>query len=152
MMWRKSLSENTLYGSCLKRVRAASTMGQVAGLLFFQGEADAIDPALYQESALFPDEWRIRFELFVNDWRDDLAAPDLPVVFAQIGRHAAPNIYVNWALVQEQQRSVELPFCQMITTADLVLADPVHFSPESYTILGRRFAEAYLNLVQAQGE
>jgi len=55
--WRKSLSETTLYGSCLKRVRAASTMGHAAGALFFQGEADAIDPALYQESELFPDEW-----------------------------------------------------------------------------------------------
>ena len=146
--WRTSLSENTLYGSCLKRVRAASTMGNVAGLLFFQGEADAIAQELYQETELFPNEWGDRFKVFVNDWRNDLGLPELPVVFAQIGSNTAPDIFVNWAIVQEQQRSVEMPFCAMITTDDLALKDAVHFTSESYQIIGQRFAEAYLNLIQ----
>ena len=42
--WRRNLDDNTLYGSCLKRARAASLMGNVAGLLYFQGEIDAVDP------------------------------------------------------------------------------------------------------------
>lgn len=42
--WEKNLSDQSLYGSCLKRVRAPSTMGSVSGILFFQGEADTIDP------------------------------------------------------------------------------------------------------------
>jgi hypothetical protein len=146
--WRRSLSENTLYGSCLKRVRAASTMGNVAGVLFFQGEADAIAPELYQESALFPNEWGDRFVVLVNNWRNDLGLPELPVVFAQIGSNTEPDIFTNWAIVKEQQRSVEMPFCVMITTDDLVLKDAVHFTPESYQIIGQRFAEAYLNLIQ----
>ena len=146
--WRRSLSEDTLYGSCLKRVRAASTMGNVAGLLFFQGEADAMAPELYQETVLLPDEWGGRFRTLVNNWRDDLGWPELPVVFAQIGTHAAPEIFVNWAIVQEQQGSVQMPLCEMITTDDLALADIVHFTSESYQIIGRRYAEAYLSLVQ----
>jgi hypothetical protein len=146
--WRKSLSENTLYGSCLKRVRAASTMGNVAGVLFFQGEADAIAPELYQETELFPNEWGHRFKAFVNDWRNDLGLPELPVVFAQIGTHAAPDIFINWAVVKEQQRSVKVPFCVMITTDDLALADMIHFASESYQMIGKRFAEAYLSLTQ----
>jgi hypothetical protein len=146
--WRRSLSENTLYGSCLKRVRAASTMGKVAGVLFFQGEADAIAPELYQESALFPNEWGDRFMVFVNNWRNDLGLPELPVVFAQIGSNTEPDVFTNWAVVKEQQRSVEMPFCVMITTDDLALKDAVHFTPESYQIIGQRFAEAYLNLIQ----
>jgi hypothetical protein len=147
-LWRRSLSENTLYGSCLKRVRAASTMGNVAGILFFQGEADAIAQELFQESELFPNEWGDRFEVFVNDWRNDLGLPELPVVFAQIGTNTAPDIFINWAIVKEQQRSVEMPFCVMITTDDLALRDPVHFTSESYQIVGQRFAEAYLNLIE----
>jgi len=63
-LWRRSLSENSLYGSCVKRVRAASTMGEVAGTRFFQGEADAIAPELYQESKLYPNQWADRFEVF----------------------------------------------------------------------------------------
>lgn len=146
--WRRSLSDNTLYGSCLKRVRAASTMGNVAGILFFQGEADAIAPELYQETVLFPNEWSDRFKVFVNDFRSDLGLPELPVVFAQIGTNTAPDIFINWAIVKEQQRSVEMPFCVMITTDDLALGDAVHFTSESYQIIGGRFAEAYLSLTQ----
>ena len=146
--WRRSLSENTLYGSCLKRVRAASTMGNVAGVLFFQGEADAMAPELYQETELFPNEWSDRFAVLVNNWRDDLGLPELPVVFAQIGTHTAPDVFVNWAIVKEQQGAVEMPFCVMITTDDLALKDAVHFTSESYQTIGKRFAEAYLNLKQ----
>jgi hypothetical protein len=32
-------------------------VGNVASVLFFQGEADAIAPELYQETELFPNEW-----------------------------------------------------------------------------------------------
>ncbi len=147
-LWRRSLSENSLYGSCLKRVRAASTMGSVAGVLFFQGEADAIAPELYRESELYPNQWADRFEVFVKDWRNDLGLPELPMVFAQIGSNTAPDIFVNWAVVKEQQRSVEVPYCVRITTEDLALKDPVHFTTESYQVIGRRFAEAYLNLIR----
>jgi hypothetical protein len=146
--WRRDLSENTLYGSCLKRVRAASTMGHVAGVLFFQGEADATSPEFYQDTELFPAEWGARFTAFVNDWRDDVGSPELPVVFAQLGTNKAPHIFVNWAVVKKQQRAVEIPFGAMITTEDLALRDAVHFTPESYRIIGQRFARAYLNLIQ----
>jgi hypothetical protein len=146
--WQRNLSENSLYGSCLKRARAATTMGEVAGILFFQGEADAMDPALYTESVVLPDEWGDRFVSMVNGWRGDLDMPQLPVVFAQIGSHAAPQIFVNWTVVQEQQSQVQLPYSAMITTSDLALKDGVHFTAESYHTIGERFAEAYLNLTQ----
>lgn len=146
--WRRSLSDNTLYGSCLKRVRAASTMGEVRGILFFQGEADAIDPELYQETVLYPEEWADKFHPLVTGWRGDLGLVDLPVVFAQIGTHTAPYLFINWEIVKDQQRLVEIPFSAMITTDDLALQDDVHFTPESYQTIGQRFAEAYLGLAQ----
>lgn len=150
--WRRSLSDATLYGSCLKRVRAASTMGEVVGVLFFQGEADAIDPELYQETILFPEVWADKFRALVSGWRDDLGLAELPVVFAQIGTHTAPDLFINWEIVKEQQRLVEIPFSAMITTDDLALQDGVHFTPESYQTLGQRFADAYLDLVPRHRE
>lgn len=83
--WRRRLSDNSLYGSCLKRVRAASTMGDVAGLVFFQGESDALDPNKYPELTPMPSKWGDAFAAFVRDLRIDLNLPELPVVFAQIG-------------------------------------------------------------------
>lgn len=60
------------------------------------------------------------------------------------------DYFINWAIVKEQQCSVEMPFCVMITTDDLALKDAVHFTTESYQIIGKSFTEAYLNLIQGQ--
>lgn len=146
--WQRNLNDNALYGSCLKRVHAASIMGEVAGLIFFQGETEALDPTQYPELTLYPTKWADDFAVFVNNWRSDLNLPELPVVFAEIGTNTTPDIFPNWEVVKEQQRGVRLPFCTMITTDDLPLKDTVHFTTESYQIIGRRFAEAYLGLLQ----
>ena len=44
IQWQRDLSDQSLYGSCLKRARAASPMGEIAGILFFQGETDDARP------------------------------------------------------------------------------------------------------------
>ncbi|HET9299846.1 MAG TPA: sialate O-acetylesterase [Candidatus Polarisedimenticolaceae bacterium] len=137
--WGRALGDDTLYGSCLKRLAAAAPMGRVAGVLFFQGEADATAPTA--------DDYAARFTTFVEDLRRDLGRPRLPVVFAQIGSTTTPNAFPHWRKVQEQQASVHLPCVAMITTADLPLKDNVHFTTESYQEIGRRFARAYLELV-----
>ena len=148
--WRKSWTDDTLYGSCLKRTRAASAKGKVAGLLFFQGEADALDPKQYRKRTLLPDQWEENLLLFVRNWRTDLGLPELPVVFAEIGTTSAPDKFPNWAIVQEQQRGVQLPFVAMIPTQDLALKDEVHFTTQSYQMIGQRFAEAYLDILEEQ--
>lgn len=44
LAWQRSLSERSLYGACLSRARAASVVGEIAGLLFLQGESDVSHP------------------------------------------------------------------------------------------------------------
>lgn len=145
--WQRDLSDQALYGSCLKRARAASPMGQIAGILFFQGEADALDPNMYPDPELHPSDWSAWFTAFVNDFRKDVGGSDLPVVFAQLGSNAATGDFPNWNVVKQQQLSVQLPMTAMITTDDLPLLDGLHFTVESYRIIGQRFAEAYWDLV-----
>jgi hypothetical protein len=147
--WQRSLSDASLYGSCLKRVRAAGTMGSVAGLLVFQGEADALDPARAPTRRLAAANYAERFSAFVTDFRRDLEAPRLPVVFAQIGAQDALDVFVNWEVVQDQQRSVSLPCAAMIATDDLPLMDGLHFTTDSYRVIGGRFADAYQGLHEA---
>jgi hypothetical protein len=148
--WQRDLSNDTLYGSCLKRARAASTMGEIAGLLFFQGEADALDPEQNPDRLLSAFEYAAKFSGFAADFRDDLALPNLPLVFAQIGSNTAPEAFLNWRVVQEQQATVKLSCGAMITTRDLPLRDGVHFTTESYQIIGERFSKAYLDLMSSQ--
>jgi Carbohydrate esterase, sialic acid-specific acetylesterase len=146
--WQRNLSDQALYGSCLKRARAASTIGQLAGLLVFQGEADAMDAIQFPEHEVNPTRWSALFSAFVNDFRLDLSEPDLPVVYAQIGTNTTPAAFPNWDTVKEQQRITQLPASAMITTDDLPLMDNVHFTSESYRLIGTRFAEAYWELVR----
>lgn len=148
IQWQRDLSDQTLYGSCLKRALAASSMGEISGMLFFQGETDAVDPFQYPDPPPHPSEWAELFTAFVSDLRDDLNQPNLPVVFAQIGSTWAPEAYPNWDFLMEQQASLQLPGTAMITTADLPLYDGIHYATDSYRIIGRRFAEAYWDLAE----
>jgi hypothetical protein len=144
--WQRSLSDQTLYGSCLKRALAASPMGRFSGLLFFQGETDALDPGLYPQPEPQPTTWSDLFTSFVTGMRNDLGQPDLPVVFAQLGAHPMSFDFPNWEVVKEQQASVTLPMTAMIVTDDLPLMDGLHFTTESYRTIGKRFADAYWRL------
>jgi hypothetical protein len=144
--WQRNASDRTLYGSCLKRVRAASVVGQVAGMLFLQGESDALTPSAHSRRVLATDDYAARFSEVVTSFRHDTSAPRLPVVFAQIGRQDAPEAYRNWELIRQQQATVRLPCTTMIRTDDLPLGDAVHFNTDAYREIGRRFAAAYLSL------
>lgn len=147
IQWQRDLSDRSLYGSCLKRVGAASPMGEVAGILFFQGETDAADPIQYPDLLPHPSEWSELFTAFITDMRNDLNQPDLPVVFAQIGSTWTPEAYPNWDFIMQQQASLQLHRSAMIVTSDLPLLDGIHFTTDGYRIIGSRFADAYWDLV-----
>jgi hypothetical protein len=148
IQWQRDLSDQSLYGSCLKRVRAASPIGEISGILFFQGETDAADPIQYPDPPPHPSDWSELFTAFVTDFRNDLRQPDLPVVFAQLGSTWAPEAFPNWEAVKAQQASLRLSRSAMIITDDLPLLDGLHFTTDSYRLIGRRFADAYWELVE----
>ncbi len=138
--WQPDLSQNSLYGSCLRRVNAASAYGKVAAILFSQGEAEATIPELPAGI------WGSRFEAIVESMRADLSLPDLPVLFAQLGSFSGDPVPSNWEIVRKQQAGVRLPNVVMIKTDDLPLQPDIHFSTESNVEIGRRFAVEYLKI------
>ena len=148
--WQRNLSESSLYGSCLKRSLAASPMGRIKGLLFFQGETDALDPDLEPQKIKSPFQWEEKFQKFVKDIRNDLKIYDLPIVFAQIGVNKNSKEFKNWKIVQEQQSRVRLPNCKMIKTDDLFLKDEIHFDNKSYRMIGERFGLAMKEILSME--
>jgi Carbohydrate esterase, sialic acid-specific acetylesterase len=56
------------------------------------------------------------------------------------------DVFVNWNIIQEQQGVSNLPCSTMIVTNDLPLKDAVHFTTESYQLIGQRYAEALIRL------
>jgi hypothetical protein len=148
IQWQRDLSDQSLYGSCLKRAQAASVMGEISGLLFFQGEEDALDPIQYPQPEPHPGDWARLFSAFMADFRADLDQPNLPVIYAQLGSNSALADFPKWVIVKEQQASVTLPMTDMIVTDDLPLMDGLHFTTDSYRVIGKRFAEAFWELVE----
>ena len=146
--WQRDPSDQSLYGSCLKRVRAASPMGKISGILFFQGETDALDPLRNPDPPPHPSDWSELFTSFVTDFRKDLGEPNLPVIFAQLGSTGVSNGFPNWDVVKEQQATVQVTLTAMIETDDLPLLDGIHFTVDSYRLIGMRFANAYWELVE----
>jgi Carbohydrate esterase, sialic acid-specific acetylesterase len=148
--WQPSLSQNSLYGACLKRICAASSYGVVEAVLFSQGESDADDPRLYPGRILSPVDWGAKFGVIVEALRRELGRPELPVIYAQLGKYAGTASMPGWDTVRQQQAAVKLPGVTMIRTEDFPLQPDGHFSTESNVELGRRFAIAYLNSVKAK--
>jgi len=146
--WRRQLGDDTLYGSCLKRARAASVMGEISAILFYQGEKDARDPALFPELELYPNSWAVHFEELAAAWRADLGLPNLPIVYAQIGTTTDPILYPNWGAVRTQQALVSFPNCHMVLTDDVPLQDTAHFTTYGYRLVGRRFSAGYVDIIQ----
>lgn len=143
--WLRDLSkpqENTLYGSCLLRIREAQKRGNVMGFLFYQGEADTgtINRA---------NNWKGLFTQLVSDLRADLDDDGLPVIFAQLATVLPPRAELRpgWDHLKTVQAGIDIPNVAMVTTDDLPLmeGDDLHLSAASEVELGRRFAQMYID-------
>ena len=135
----KSEGRKSLYGNMLARFQDVG--GKAAGVLWYQGEADA-KPEL---SSIYAD----KFQKFVAQVRDDFGQPGLPFYYAQIGRYASEMepAYEGWNQVQEAQRLSEalIPNSGMVATIDLELDDWIHANRPSLQMLGLRFAKLVLD-------
>jgi hypothetical protein len=129
---------HSLYTNCIDQVRQAG--GHIDGVLFLQGESDAINSSDAKK-------WVKRFGITLNAFRTDLGF-DVPVVIGQIGRLSG---FPYQKTVRDQQaRAVTMyPGLAMITTLDLgTQSDGVHFTVGSYKTIGTRFASAWWQLRQ----
>jgi Carbohydrate esterase, sialic acid-specific acetylesterase len=131
--------QHSLYGAMLSRVQACG--GRVAGLLWYQGESEAVHGGwpTYEE----------RTEALFAALRADLHAPELPIVMVQLGRHVIDEragLVDGWNGVREAQRrlAARLPGVRLVTAIDLDLDDHVHVSTSGLKRLGVRLADAVL--------
>lgn len=129
---RKNEGGDSLYGSLLRRIRAAG--GSVRGVLWYQGESDANPKA----APLFEQ----RFKSFVNSIRADTNQPDLHFYYVQIGRSVNPANPDQWNAIQlAQLRSEsEIPQVAMAAAVDLTLDDAIHVDTQDLKRVGRRLA------------
>ncbi len=117
------------YDDAVARARAAMATGRLRGILWHQGERNREDPDGYLE----------RLAELIASLRADLEAPELPFVAGQI--HNLPAINDQIARLPET-----VPFTRFASSDGLSTYDRWHFDTESTVKLGKRYAEAMINL------
>lgn len=154
-MWDPANRAQNRYGFVEHHVRGLG--GRVKGLLFFQGEQDAIfgehDRAVSKPSEIGPlNTYSDRFIQFAEALRHDFADENMPVIFAQIGRHhnGPADRESAWESVRDQQRRLpeRLLRSHCIPSLDLNVMDGLHFDYDAMQAMGNRMAYVALPYVK----
>jgi hypothetical protein len=152
--WGKNYNGNfrwpdgrTLFQLATESALAASKDGTLAGILWNQGEADAVSAQKDKGAS-----YRKRLDRLIADFRSTLGQPDLPFVAATLG---------PWKRAQTpalNQVYLELPARVPCTEVIDTLApefenklrnkpkDPPHYNAPSARLLGRAYAKAMLRI------
>ncbi len=100
----------------------------IAGVLWYQGESNAHDPATYERL----------FATLIGDWRGAFGKLSLPFLFVQLAGFGEPSA-ARWPELREaQRRALALPHTGMATAIDLGDAADIH--PRRKREVGERLA------------
>lgn len=153
--WNPDERDRNRYGFLADHV--ASTGGRVKGILFCQGEQDAIfgdeketvsKPSLIAPITTYGDQ----FIRFVEALRKDFGGPEMPVIYAQICRHhnSPPDRSRGWEIIREAQRKIpdRLKNAHTVPTIQLDVMDGIHLSYDALKTLGEQMAYLALPYVK----
>jgi len=138
--WQKG---EAVYEKCVAKVLPEiRNGGQVAGILHFQGEADAQEYEVARR-------WHTLTQQFLLTLRADLDAPTALFVYGKLGKRPLAAGYPHWYIVNIKQEKLlaDHPEYRMIYTSDLEPHCPpegVHWCDDVYPVLAGRFVEAFL--------
>jgi Carbohydrate esterase, sialic acid-specific acetylesterase len=110
---------------------------EVRGLVWMQGESDAMDEAM-------ADAYQVNMESFIGEVRTLVGVPDLPVVMARIrGNMAPPFVYSLTVRMAQESVAAGDPNVKIVDTDSLTLhPDGVHYDTAGQLQLGTLFANA----------
>ncbi|HEY1123524.1 MAG TPA: sialate O-acetylesterase [Haloferula sp.] len=134
-----------LYENAIARARTATQRGRLAGVLWHQGETDALHDALAPTHAG-------KLADFIVRLRSDLAAPELPFLIGDLGTFGNgkrdPSALARHDRVRAGLRQVaeETDHAAFVESEGLAGVDIVHFGRAAFIEFGRRYAGAYQSL------
>jgi hypothetical protein len=124
------------YSNAVARARAALKRGELAGILWHQGESDT-SPARTRT-------YNERFVAFIARLRADLGAENVPVIVGELGRFKPEHAAMNAELAKLPQL---VPHCGFVSSEGLTdKGDHLHFATPSLHTFGARYAEAWLKV------
>ena len=153
--WNPDQRAQNRYGFLAHHIESAG--GRVKGMLFFQGEQDAIfgdehemvtKPSLIAPITTYGDQ----FIHFVEALRKEFGGPDMPVIYAQICRHHNSPVDRSrgWEIIREAQRTIpeRLASAHCVPSIHLDLMDGLHLDYDSLKTVGEQMAYLALPYVK----
>lgn len=123
------------YNEAVNRTKAALKHGELRGILWHQGEANA---SKYKE-------YTPKIIALIEALRSDLKLPNLPVVAGQIAEDKPNRANFNIMLLQLPQKIENVGVAKSLRTKTM---DGSHFDAKSQKKLGKRYAKEMKKLVQ----
>ena len=143
--WQKG---ERYYEEAVRRAKACGE--QIDGIIWIQGEQDTVEEKDYKDYAK-------NFAKFIGDLRNDLKNQQIPFIACEIWGgddyvKYAPEMYHRGICeVNRQIKEVikKTPNCDYISSCGVehTKGDEVHFAKEGMRVLGRRFADKYLQMI-----
>ena len=129
------------WDDAMKRAKLALQSGTLKGILWHQGESDS-------NNELAP-AYEKKLHDLISRFRSELRGPEVPFIAGQLGvfEDAPWNEPKKQVDRVHREMSRKMPHTAFVSAEGLKhKGDKVHFDADSYRELGRRYAEAYLNL------
>lgn len=132
-----------LYTNFMRKVWLGRTYGKIRGILWHQGESDATEERI--------PEYKQRLGEVFTEFRKRSRNDNLPIMLGELGSFSRNN--ESWQKINAEIRAyvAEDPNAYLVSAADLQhLGDFKHFRREDYQELGRRYAAAYLKILNLE--
>lgn len=121
------------YNEAVSRTRAAMKYGELAGIIWHQGESDV------RECNAYP----LKLVQLVTALRNDFGNPELPFIAGELSEDKPERIAFNRMISRIPDT---LTHSAVVLAKGLVTIDSTHFNSESQRILGKRYAIEMLRL------
>ncbi|CAO3622627.1 unnamed protein product [Cunninghamella blakesleeana] len=143
----------SLYGAMLDKIKlATSQVNHITGVLWYQGESDAVDIQLAKNYEATFKSWLIQLYQDLNQLNKNFNDPSsLFFIYAQIARTVSNGVNLNadlgWSLVRQGQVNVyqqlvsQYPRLTMISTINADMDDYIHLSASGSHFLGKRMSQ-----------
>jgi hypothetical protein len=143
---------SAIYANALVRIKVASQVGVISGVLWHQGESDTVDKT-------HADAYERRLRQLIHDLRVDCEEPQLPFIIGNLAEfygvypgHSPRIQLINQVRGILFRVANEEPNAGFVPTTGLESADKnyVHFNRSSYILLGQRYAQTLLQIQKKQ--
>lgn len=126
-----------LYNTAVARTKEAMKQGELAGILWHQGESDSGNPKNVKTYAE-------RLEKMIRQLRKDLDAEKVPLVIGELIHEFKTNDSINVELAAAAKK---IPLCALVDSEGLGKKQ-LHFDADDLRAFGKRYAAKYLKLAK----